>query len=82
MKGNVLARYCDGQDVDKGICIGYVSGVADSISASVCIPPDVETGQLVKTTINYMNRNPALLHHDAAPIVVAALEEGFPCGGD
>lgn len=81
LKGNDLSHYCD-QNADAvatGICIGYISGIADSLVDVLCIPPDVEAGQLVKQTVKFMNENPAQLHHDAAPIVGAALQEGFPC---
>jgi len=81
MKGNDLSPHCDAQqsELDQGECLGYISGVADSMSNIICIPPDVETGQLLKVATKYMCDNPAELHHDAATIVFSAFEIAFPC---
>jgi len=59
MKGNDLSPHCDAQqsELDQGECLGYISGVADSMSNIICIPPDVETGQLLKVATNYMRDN-------------------------
>ena len=94
MRGNELAQHCehvrncehretcsDDDMMDFGMCTGYIMGVSDSTQRGVglCVPTDVERGQMVKTVIKWMDENPNLLHHDADTVVVAALKAGFPC---
>lgn len=92
MKGNSLAANCEhfrncersatctNEDLSGfGMCAGYISGVSDAVHEDICIPTEVETGQIVKTVIKWMDENPNLLHHDANTIVLKALNAGFPC---
>lgn len=92
MRGNDLAAHCehirscehrekctDDDMLDFGICAGYIEGVSDAVHETLCIPTDVERGQIVNTTIKWMDENPNLLHHDADAVVLSALRAGFPC---
>jgi len=46
---------------------------------TLCIPTGVETGQVIKTTIKWMDENPNFLYHDADTVVLSALKASFPC---
>ena len=76
MSGNDLARSCSKEpgSFDNGLCVGYISGVADGLKDELCLPADIKTTELVNTTVKYMNETPRLLHLDARSIVWFALQ--------
>jgi len=88
--GNKLLDYChdytEVSDFGAGLCIGYVSGIADSLNNKVnslptpfCAPSGVIYKQLVLIIIKYLNDNPAELHKTASILVQRAFMEAFPC---
>jgi hypothetical protein len=79
-----------------GNCIGFVTGVMQAAAlrkvdpadvrskdnvTHYCALPDVSVEQAVRMSLNRLNRKPEELHHDAAAVVLRALNEGIedPC---
>jgi len=83
--GNHLKYLCDGRATDdffrKGLCLGYVKGVADSGTSAgqLCIPDSVTDWQRVDVVMMYLNRYPERLSHDANRLVMDALADEFSC---
>ncbi len=82
--GNKLKTLCEQKDslFDKSYCMGYIIGVADSISVFICAPGGsggVTQGQFTDIVKKYLNDNPAQLHKDADVLVLNALQQAFPC---
>ena len=74
--------------VDGSFCRAYVLGVADTMIAMnvsttkrSCIPADVDTDQLIRVTVKYLNDNPAKLHYPSGALVFRALTDAFLCKG-
>jgi len=87
--GNELLRLCKArfseatvESLAKGnTCVSYVAGVVDALfyDSKFCLPDKMPAEQFVRIAIKYMEENPEVLHFIAAPIVVRALSEAFPC---
>lgn len=87
VSGNALHDHC--QDaVRRMICAGYMTAIADLLSATpdeeffgrlVCLPNGVTNGQLREVGSRYLANNPATRHAAAAELVVAAFAEAWPC---
>jgi len=86
----------DSDSMKIGNCIGFVSGVMQAAAlrkmdpgdgrskdnvTQYCALPDVSVEQAVRMSLNRLNRKPEELGHDAAAIVLRALNEGIedPC---
>ncbi|MCG9697451.1 Rap1a/Tai family immunity protein [Shewanella sp. Isolate11] len=78
--------------IDAGICLGYVSGVAESLNfvnginkgkkrylPIACIPNNVSDDQLARIVVKHLKDNPRILHESRTFIVARALREAFPC---
>lgn len=87
LNGNDLYAYCTGSDnFTRGICLGYVEGMADSIgvmesvskAAVFCIPP-VSARQARDVVVKYLQENPAHRHEAGATLVMEALHDAWPC---
>jgi hypothetical protein len=88
VNGNDLYAYCTASDPSKrGICLGYIEGMADSISmmqsvssgaAVVCIPA-VVAGQARDVVVKYLQENPAHRDEAGATLVMEALHDAWPC---
>jgi hypothetical protein len=88
LNGNDLYGYCTASDnFKRGICLGYVEGMADSIgvmqsisaAAVVCFPHDVLASQARDVVIKYLQENPAHRHETGATLVMEALHDAWPC---
>jgi hypothetical protein len=90
LRGNELAESCGTtQEQSSALCIGYVIGVADTMSdagwnadaptVKACIPQGVVVGQLVGVVRKYLADHPEQLHAQAMHLVVFALVKAFPC---
>ncbi len=82
--GNDLASWCSSDvPADVALCVGYVSGVADSSqlldTPYFCLPDGVERGQLTDVVRAYLSAHPKKLHHPAHAITMVAIEQSFPC---
>ena len=87
LNGNDLYAYCTASDNSKrGICLGYVEGMADSIglmqtgsAAAVFCIPRVLAGQARDVVVKYLQENPAHRHETGATLVMEALHDAWPC---
>jgi hypothetical protein len=61
--------------------LGYVTGVADALSASslICVGSQSTPGQLTAAVANYLNANPESWDDSAVALVARALLGAFPC---
>lgn len=59
--------------------MGYVLGVADSFSATICDQGRVTVGQVENVVARYLNDHPAEWSAPAYQLVAKALQEAFPC---
>jgi hypothetical protein len=62
-------------------CIGYVLGVADTLSElKVVCPPDHATSeQFVAVAMNRFRDHPEMRHYSGASEIYLALKQAFPC---
>ena len=88
--GNDLVAGCRGSDLEVISCMGYITGISEGWEAAhffektrqtICIPKEVQTGQLVKVALKYADNHPEDLHDPARYLVILAFEEAFPCRG-
>lgn len=77
----------DSEYMNVGHCLGYVGGFKDAhvIGKAVmplhrfCPPNGVDTGQLTRVFVKYLQDHPEQLHLDAGLLLWFALEKAFPC---
>ena len=83
-------RWLDGEslptdsDSRRAYCMGLVRGVFDmsgflGAAPSVCYDEGVIAGQAVRVTLRYLNDHPERLHERDTLLVLAALQDAFPC---
>jgi hypothetical protein len=80
MTGNKLVEFCKAPD---GICIGYITGIADYVSQQpnkrICLPLTSTVRQLTEVVNQWLKDNPQHLHYAAAGLIELALYEAFSC---
>jgi hypothetical protein len=84
-----LLGKCGGEtDYSNGMCLGYIIGVSDAVSALeqtgalpklVCIPRGATIGQVHDVVVKYLSDNPDQHHYTASSTVWTALLKAFPC---
>ncbi len=86
LNGNSLYERCahtDSSDptfVQRSVCLGYIMGATDPYAGTaLCIPYQVQHGQLQEIVTKYLANNPHLRHYKASDLVVDALKQFFPC---
>lgn len=73
-------RSAPGTDWTKSASyVGYVVGVHDSISYSLCSAENVSVRQVATVVSRYLNDNPAEWSDPAHHLVAKALRKAFPC---
>jgi hypothetical protein len=90
--GNGFLSACDSSDtsgnpLQKGLCLGYVSGVTDGISLaeklthkpSSCLPATVTNGQVLDIVVTFVRDHPELRHWQTRWLIQRSLLEAFPC---
>jgi hypothetical protein len=75
----LLSRMQDEAIVARGVALGYVSGVADTLDGSAYCSPQITAGQARDVVKLFLERNPGYRHYSAAVLVGAALKEQWPC---
>ncbi len=83
----LFEKACNGQrEVDQGVCLGYIMGVADSLASpdglfgiSACFPDAITAPQLRELAISQIDKHPDWYSLAAAPVVALALSSGYPC---
>ena len=82
VSGKQLLVNCEsGVDYAEGNCRGYVSGVFDnSINVNKqCLPQNATSGLRTKVVVEYLKKHPERLSTSASILVLAAINEAFPC---
>ena len=79
--GNQLLMLCKDSfgSFNNGVCLGYVSGVTDTMGSNICLTSGVTVQQLDSVVKKYMNEHPEILHYLASSIIREALIKAFPC---
>jgi hypothetical protein len=79
--GNRLQQWSRGGDsAGAGLFMGYVSGIADTGDGLLFCPGiRVVVGQLTAVVEKYLENNPEKWDYEAAPLVIRAMQQAFPC---
>lgn len=78
--GNDLLEIMRGNEYQKLIALGYVSGVADALqNAVVCIPATVTSGQVRDMVKANLEANPTSRHYSADSLISNHLTKVWPC---
>ena len=75
-----------------GVCAGYIAGIVDfhTVATTVeslpvdmfCLPKNITTAQVIRDVTGYLEKNPQKHHDLAAYLVILALQDSYPCGGE
>jgi hypothetical protein len=76
--------------IGTGRCLGYMQGMTnlnifysvslkDKNQLHFCIPERVNSGQLARVVVKYLESNPQSLHENEGALTWSALVEAFPC---
>jgi hypothetical protein len=86
LRGVDSNNYNREEAVEGGRCIGVVGSISvlstlpdTPLYRRVCYPPSVETGQLVRVVVNWLEDHPEQLHLHFVRLTVDALVDAFPC---
>lgn len=94
--GNKLLEKCKGENnIDFGICVGYITAVSDEIAFEekryavvngkpiamlrACVRNGVTAGQLRDIVVKYLTEHPEIRDYSAEGPVGVALASAFPC---
>jgi hypothetical protein len=86
--GDELLKYCTdpAESFGRGVCHGYILSIASVLSEGnaisghkACIPQAVNMGQIVDTSVRYIEDNAAAGTSTAAVLIAKSLERSFPC---
>ena len=67
--------------IDGSYCVGFLNGFTGNLNAArneVC-PGSASMGEVVRTYVAYMDRNPKLMTEDRRVGLRLALQEAYPC---
>jgi len=90
MPGPRFAQYCNSENnlPLKGICVGFVSAVADLMNAvplyghQACVPSAFKLQDGVTVVQRWIEAHPNDVKYDGREIVIVALSEAYPCPGN
>jgi hypothetical protein len=85
--GDLLRKCRQSSSYGKSYCFAYLAAVADTARAyrvwlgrgDPCLPPALSQGALADLFETYLAENPSLTESQAASVIVASLQESFPC---
>ncbi|WP_073975308.1 Rap1a/Tai family immunity protein [Erythrobacter donghaensis] len=85
--GNLLRKCRENSSFARSFCFAYLGAVADAArsyrvwigSGDPCLPAGLTMGRLADTFTAYLVANPSLTEAQAASVIVASLQEAFPC---
>ena len=79
--GNTLYENCSAKsDRCTALCVGYITGVADTLYDTKCFTKGVSSRQLYDAVKQYLESHPEDRHHPASSIVVDVVRKAF-CKG-
>jgi hypothetical protein len=86
LSGNDLFKACTEKSVNRGVCRGYIIGIIDVVGSApfssqrtLCVPDSVLASQVEDIVENWPRDHPENRHYAASGLVLAALQEKFPC---
>ena len=86
--GNALYESCTGLAVDRVECQGFVQGAiaaetyfeeAKAIRPLICYPNGLQGQQLIEIVVDHLRNHPETRQNGAGGLVIAALQNVFPC---
>ncbi len=85
--GELLRKCRENSTFARSYCFAYLAAVADAArsyrvwlgSGDPCLPADLTLGRLADIFEAYLIANPSMTQAQAASVVVASLQESFPC---
>lgn len=85
--GGLLRKCRENSSYARSYCFAYLAAVADSArsyriwigSGDPCLPAGLTMGKVADLFEAYLIANPSLTRAQAASVVVASLQEAFPC---
>ena len=77
---DMLAFASSDDPAERGLFMGYVSGVIDANTEILCVPPDVSLQQVADITKKYLEQHPEIRHYAGRGFVILSISEAFPCG--
>lgn len=85
--GELLRKCRERSSFGRSYCFAYLAATADAArsyrvwigAGDPCLPADLTLGRLADVFEAYLIANPSLTEAQAASVVVAALQEGYPC---
>ena len=78
--GNKLLSEMNGGHSDRMYAMGYIAGVADTLSGvTVCGPYSITLGQMHDMVKQYLEQYPADRHNSADRIINHVLKSAWPC---
>ncbi len=76
--GNKLYETCSAKSGrDIGLCVGYITGVADTLEDAKCFTAGVDSHQVYDAVKQYLERHPAERHNRASSLVKEAIQQAF-----
>jgi hypothetical protein len=90
MRTDELKWSCE-DNTAKLMCLGYISGATDTLVIlnqlsgnklilNLCIPPQgISNDQSMAIVLEYIKKNPNILHESARTTIITALTEAFRC---
>lgn len=84
MSGNMLLQRIRSDDAfERLVALGYVMGVSDVGQGKIhCAGSQVTSGQARDVVRQYLERNPSVRDFSADTLVMAALQDAWPCPKD
>ncbi len=85
--GELLRKCRENSSFARSFCFAYLAAVADASrayrvwigSGDPCLPAGLTMGKLADTFEAYLVANPSQTKAQAASVIVASLQEAFPC---
>lgn len=87
--GNKLLAYCQGAELDRRICEGFVAGSADALSdltnalpepkGTYCRPMNMTIQQATDIVVKALIEHPERRSDSAADVTIGAIIKAFPC---
>jgi Ssp1 endopeptidase immunity protein Rap1a len=84
--GGVIYQWCTSRsDYLRSRCMVYIVAIADAMAGSslygrtACIPLSVTGEKFIDAAVQYLRRNSAKWHNQAAILIAETLSDAFPC---
>lgn len=74
--------------IGAGTCFGLIEGTVATVlmvdtqnkaKPRFCLPENVNTFQMMKVVVKYLDNNPALLHLNEPSLIIRAVTDAWPC---